>query len=84
MKIRLGITVPLLLEYINHARLLLPHFVNRNFRIPNTVTHAVWIEAKTPMTCDKMFTDEQPASHVFALRAGLPDTVLSARRPQSG
>ncbi|HET6853232.1 MAG TPA: hypothetical protein VFH46_13080, partial [Pyrinomonadaceae bacterium] len=63
--------------YINHARLLLPHFVNRNFRIPNTVTHAVWIEAKTPMTSDKMFTDEQPASHVFALRAGLPDTVLS-------
>ena len=77
MKIRLGITVPLLLEDINHARLLLPHFVNRNFRIPNTVTHAVWIEAKTPMTSEKMFTDERPAQNVFALRAGLPDTVLS-------
>src|SRR5215213_306390 len=77
MKIRLGITVPLLLEDINHARLLLPHFVNRNFGVPNTVTHAVWIESKTRMVSEKMFIDEQPASNVFALRAGLPDEVLA-------
>ncbi len=78
MKIRLGITVPLLLEDINQARLLLPHFVNRNFRIPNTVGHSVWIEAKAPMTAHKMFLDEQPASKVFALRAGLSDAALSS------
>lgn len=81
MKIRLGITVPLLLEDRSHARLLLPHFVNRNFRVPSTVPHWVWIEAKTRMTAGELFLYEHPALDVFTLRAPLADRVLS--RPTS-
>ena len=46
MKIRIGITVPVLLEDKNMALMLLPHFNQRNFRIPDEVTHSVWIESK--------------------------------------
>jgi hypothetical protein len=49
MKIRFGITSPLLLQDETHAKLLLPHFVYQNFNIPDRVEHEVWIEGKTPM-----------------------------------
>lgn len=49
MKIRVGITLPLELEDELHAKLLLPHFVFRNFSIPDDVKHNVWIQGKTAM-----------------------------------
>ena len=47
MKIRFGITLPLPLEELNRAQLLLPYFADRNFRIPDDVYHAVKIRSKT-------------------------------------
>jgi hypothetical protein len=49
MKIRIGMTVPLVLEDVTHARLLLPHFVSRNFATPDTKKHEVFIQSKTPI-----------------------------------
>ncbi|HSE19801.1 MAG TPA: VIT domain-containing protein [Pyrinomonadaceae bacterium] len=49
MKIRIGITLPLVLQDETHAKLMLPHFTYQNFMIPESVEHAVWIEGKTPM-----------------------------------
>jgi hypothetical protein len=49
MKIRFGITAPILLYDETHAKLLLPHFVFRNFGIAEGVRHAVWIQGKTTM-----------------------------------
>jgi hypothetical protein len=49
MKIRLGITLPLVLEDLSHAKLVLPHFVGKNFRVSVDLKHAVSIQAKTPM-----------------------------------
>jgi hypothetical protein len=46
MKIRIGITVPLIFESVTDARLLMPYFANRNFRIADDVKHSVWIESK--------------------------------------
>jgi Vault protein inter-alpha-trypsin domain len=78
MKIRFGVTVPLLLEDTTHARLLLPHFLNRNFRIPDDVGHSVWVEATTPMkSLNKVFTPDLPANAIFGLRGTIPDTALS-------
>lgn len=78
MKIRLGITVPLVLEDTNSVRLLLPHFVNRNFRIPNDLTHSTWIESKSPMnSANSVLKPAQFASGTFALGGGIPDYQLS-------
>ena len=41
MKIRLGITLPLVLEDETNAKLLMPHFVSKNFSIPDDVKHVV-------------------------------------------
>ncbi|HET6972632.1 MAG TPA: VIT domain-containing protein [Pyrinomonadaceae bacterium] len=49
MKIRFGITLPLVLEDETHAKLLLPHFVSKNFNIPEDVKHAVSVQGKTAM-----------------------------------
>ncbi|HJT26817.1 MAG TPA: VIT domain-containing protein [Pyrinomonadaceae bacterium] len=49
MKIRLGITLPLVLEDETHAKLLMPHFVSRNFSIPENVWHTVSVQGKTVM-----------------------------------
>lgn len=78
MKIRVGITVPLVLEDTNNVRLLLPHFVNRNFRIPDDVTHSVWIESQAPMvSSSRHFSAGLISSNTISLRGGIPETELS-------
>ena len=44
MKIRFGVTMPLVLEDLFHAKLVLPHFVYKNFRVPDEVEHRVHIK----------------------------------------
>jgi len=44
MKIRIGITAPLATPSETDRTLRLPHLLERNFRIPEKVKHAVWIE----------------------------------------
>ena len=44
MKIRVGITAPLATPSETGRDLRLPHLIERNFRIPEKVRHAVWIE----------------------------------------
>jgi hypothetical protein len=44
MKIRVGITAPLATPSETARTLRLPHMLERNFRIPEKVRHAVWIE----------------------------------------
>lgn len=70
MKIRLGITTPLLLDQDSHGRFLFPHFIERNFRIPNELRHAFWFEAKTSV-----------ASSVSATIADgvMPESVIHGR-----
>ena len=73
MKIRLGITVPLVLEDLHNARLLLPHFVDRNFKIPADLTHSTWIESKAPMTSTSGPFLTGGFEDTFTLGGGLPD-----------
>jgi hypothetical protein len=44
MKIRIGITAPLTTPDQTERELMLPHFLERNFRIPENVSHAVWMD----------------------------------------
>ena len=52
MKVRIGITAPLVLEDEKHEELILPHFRDRNLSHPRQPPHAVWIESKTRLQSD--------------------------------
>lgn len=68
MKIRFGITLPLPLEELNRAQLLLPYFADRNFRIPDDVYHAVRIKSKSRLW---------PFNETFRTSVEGADSVLS-------
>jgi hypothetical protein len=79
MKIRLGITVPLMLESRSRARLLLPHFEGRNFRIPDSFTHSVRFESTHLISTNYagLYHDQND----FVLSSQLTDKQLS--KPES-
>lgn len=78
MRIRLGITTPLMLENPIHARLLFPNFLSKNFEIPNDVKHALWVESISPMIAsDQSLKAEYPPRNVYALRGAVPEASLS-------
>jgi hypothetical protein len=77
MKIRLGITIPLLLEDRSHARLVMPHFVNRNFRIPDDVRHSVWVESTKVMGWSSLYNPEQTQNGALAYSGSITDSNLS-------
>ncbi len=85
MKIRFGITVPLILEARNDARLLIPYLASRNFRIPDHVGHALWFESQTSMSAlnydlrpdvIERYTPHGTYS-LYGLRGAIQDTDLS-------
>lgn len=78
MKLRLGITVPLLLESRSQVRLLLPHFEDRNFRIPNYVNHKIWVDSTRPIATEYsgMYYGPMPNNN-FVLGGQLTDSDLS-------
>jgi len=82
MKVRLGITVPLLLPTESKAVMRLPSFTERNFRINDSVRHLVWLESDHPLSCQlKAMTTEDTAAKMHTLRGPVTDTELA--RPGS-
>lgn len=45
MKVRLGITAPMHLQESGEAEVPWPRIVERNFRMPQSLQHALWVEA---------------------------------------
>lgn len=81
MKIRLGVTFPLLLDNLAQGAALLPLFLERNFDIPADKRHAVWIESDVPVTTMiPQLSLEHPAAQQYILRGNLPDSDLSDTR----
>ena len=77
MKIRIGITAPLVLKDREQALLLLPRFVERNFRIGKDKRHLVWIESKNRLrSTNEHLGPEQPSAKLFALRGELTESEL--------
>ena len=78
MKIRIGITTPLLLEGLGHAQFLFPHFIDRNFRIPDNVTHSIWIESKTSISvASRAFISSQFTPDIFVKGGSIPESEMS-------
>lgn len=80
MKIRIGITLPMVLGQKDKGDLFLPVFLARNFGIPETTRHAVWLESQLPLKAVPGLTMEQPEKKLFALRGMLPSSGLSTLR----
>jgi hypothetical protein len=78
MKIRFGISVPLVLENKAKGLLRLPYFLERNFGVPDELTHAVWLESKKPLQAESgNLQAEQPRFDLHALRGTYSDSELS-------
>jgi hypothetical protein len=78
IKVRLGVTSPLHLETAESAVALWPHFIERNFNVPDHLEHSVWVEARQPVqSASSAFKTDQSKPGVQALRAQLRDTALS-------
>ena len=78
MRIRFGITVPLMLESREQAILRPPYFLERNFGIPDEVAHTVWIESKNPLRASSgSLRYEQPAAALHAVRGSLREVEMA-------
>jgi hypothetical protein len=95
MKIRLGITAPMQIEIKSAAAggeahseaqseawMLLPYFIERNFRVDSSVTHSVWIESKQPLeSSSQNLKPEHPSANLFAVRGDLPHIEMAKAFP---
>ena len=79
MKIRLGITVPLVLDDQTHARLIFPHFINKNFAVPDRVVHLVSVTGKAPMWPNNSTFITGRTENIFSVNGEVKDDALSDR-----
>ncbi|HEY9870257.1 MAG TPA: VIT domain-containing protein [Candidatus Obscuribacterales bacterium] len=75
MKIRLGITAPLLLEGTGRALLPMPRLLERNFQV--ACGHSTWIESHQPLASrTEALVAEHPGDKLHALRGTVPHDEL--------
>jgi hypothetical protein len=81
MKVRLGVTAPLLLQKADEGVLLWPHFLERNFTLKEEFRHSVWLEAPAALATEgKVLTAAPGKNGGFAIRGQANDTELAAAR----
>ena len=78
MKIRLGITAPLMIAKPEAAALRLPCFAERNFGIAARDIHSVWIESDRPVVNAPELLHREMAGEKHVLRGMLSDAFLSS------
>jgi hypothetical protein len=91
MKIRLGITLPLIPEGMDTARFALPRVLEQNFSAARGLSHAVWIESSRELTSgQKAYRAETPRKDRHVLRGdfsaaqfGSFSSAISVRRDPS-
>ena len=75
MKVRLGITAPLLLDAADKGLLALPRVVEQNFDTHAALHHVVWLESKAPVGASLPGLHvEQAGNGVYAVRGEVTDT----------
>jgi hypothetical protein len=78
MKVRIGITAPLLLETRHRGLFRLPYFLERNFSIYEEGSHSVWFESRKPMeTISKTLKSEHSENGLYAIRGTISDPDLT-------
>lgn len=78
MKVRLGVTAPLVLEKLDEGVFQWPHFLERNFTLTDEFRHSVWLEAKGDLsTAGKTLTAAPGKPGSFAVRGQASDAGLT-------
>jgi len=80
MKIRFGVTLPLVLEDETKAKLLMPHFVSKNFSIPEDLKHVVSVQGKTDMWPLNYALAPTRRDDVFSVAGTISDNELADNR----
>lgn len=75
MKVRVGISFPLDLISRQQALVQLPYLNERNFQIPETLHHQLWVEADTPLTAHLNLTNDS-ADGRYAIRGPVTNTQI--------
>ncbi|MBL7214610.1 MAG: PEP-CTERM sorting domain-containing protein [Phycisphaerae bacterium] len=75
MKVRIGISFPLVLLNKEQALLQLPYINERNFQIPEKTKHQLWIEADAPLSA-KLDLMTESVEDRFAFRGPITNTQL--------
>jgi hypothetical protein len=73
MKVRIGITFPLVLENEKSGLIQLPRFNYQNFSIPEKTKHIVWLESKNNLESANPNLKFERENKVTALRGNLSD-----------
>jgi hypothetical protein len=81
MKVRIGITFPLVIEDEKNGLVRLPYFRDSNFKTPAQTRHIVWIESKKELQSANSNLKSERAKDVTAIRGALTDIELT--QPQS-
>jgi hypothetical protein len=78
MRVRFGVTAPLMLHEPGAGTLRWPVFLERNFTLPESFRHSVWAESKGELgPAGKELHAEAPKPGQYALRGALNDLGLS-------
>ncbi len=82
MRVRIGLVVPLL-ERGGRQHLILPRIIERNFGVPETFKHEVWLNwtaPEGPTRMDPPWSVTKKAKGLFAFRADFTDEQLLSYR----
>src|SRR5262245_22844818 len=69
-------------EARSEAWMRLPFFIERNFRVDDSVSHSVWIESKRPLeSTSPSLKPEHPSANLFAVRGALSRAEMAKAFP---
>ena len=78
MKVRLGITAPLVLDELPGGILALPRIVEQNFETAESLSHSIWLEAKRPVTSELPgLRVERSGASAYAVRGSVPERAYA-------
>jgi len=79
MKVRLGITAPLVLESLEQGRFIWPRFLERNFGIGQDLKHALWLESPALLSTGETTPASAPAgARPFTCRESVSEAELAS------
>lgn len=78
MKIRLGITAPLGILGEHSSALRLPCFVERNFGVPASLEHNLWLESPTPVQTGLCHVTQEAIDGKAGVHGGLSEHELTS------
>ncbi len=78
MKVRLGMTSPLVLESLEQGSFVWPRFLERNFGLAADLKHALWMESASPLDSGKGAAAAKNGKPPYTLHESTSETDLAA------